>query len=254
MQASGRSVEIVELNAKTGALRVKATAPDHERLGELIEAARTEAKKCLTIECRLLTFPSANMSQFHEELSRKISLVLRPNAIPVALSPFEVSLMLRAAQGSKAGMVLTAPRVTLYNYQQAYVLVTTQTHFVSGHKKVKEREKEVWKPQSEVVDAGISLACHASISADARTIALNVDFQTAAVLETKEVPFEGAPGEGLTIQVPMVDKVQVRRLLALNDGESVIMPVTPAGLKKPSGGVAEKDDVQFIIVKAEILK
>ena len=47
------------------------------------------------------------------------------------LDDFQVSLLLRATQASQYSSTLTAPRLTLFNGQRAFVVVATETAYVS---------------------------------------------------------------------------------------------------------------------------
>lgn len=90
------------------------------------------------------------------------------------LDDFRASLFLRAVQLGQNATTLTAPRLTLFNGQQAYVQVQTQQYYVSDLNPVVGTGSVGYDPTVEPVFSGVSLGVQATVSADRKYVTLTV--------------------------------------------------------------------------------
>ncbi|MDP6152252.1 MAG: hypothetical protein QF785_02660 [Phycisphaeraceae bacterium] len=102
------------------------------------------------------------------------------------LDDFQVNLMIRATQSTKRSISLTAPRITFFNGQRAFVVVARQVTFVSDLEPVSNTGG--FDPTLSIVNAGAVLDVEGTISADRRYVTLTVRPSLASVVNIREIP------------------------------------------------------------------
>ena len=95
------------------------------------------------------------------------------------LDDIEVNLILQATQASRQSMSLTAPRVTFFNGQRAFVIVARQISFVSDLEPIPDAIG--FDPTLSVTNSGVVLDVEGTISADRRYVTLTVRPSLATV-------------------------------------------------------------------------
>jgi general secretion pathway protein D len=177
------------------------------------------------------------------------------------LSDLEAFLLVSAAQGDRRSNVLQAPKVTLFNGQQASVFDQTTTPFVISVIPVVGDFAAAYQPVITVLSEGTSLTVQATISNDRRFVRLTVlpfFSQIGAVNEftfsgskttTKQTSASGSTGggggdstantdnattstDGITIQLPNFSFVTVNTTVSVPDGGTVLL----GGIKRLSEG------------------
>jgi type II secretory pathway component GspD/PulD (secretin) len=150
------------------------------------------------------------------------------------INDLQVDLMLNATQANEKQITLNAPRVTFFNGQRAYVMIATQTAFVSDLEPVPDAIG--FDPTISVVTTGAVLDVEGTISSDRRYVTLTMrpslanlislqDFQigAGAVLEDPDPdadPLISLPG---TIQVPEIQITQVRNTVSVPDRGTLLI-------------------------------
>src|SRR5205085_2297166 len=112
------------------------------------------------------------------------------------LDDFTASLFVRATQAEVNSTQLTAPRVTLFNGQRAFVLVATQRAYVSDLNPIVGQGAVGFDPVISVVQTGVLLDVQATVSADRKYVTLTLRPQLSNLLQL--VPF----GIGGTTIIP----------------------------------------------------
>ena len=90
------------------------------------------------------------------------------------LSDFQASMVVRATQDTTNSSQVTAPRVTLFNGQRAYVLVTRQQAYVSSLTPVVANGIAAFTPRVRTVQSGVVLDVAATVSADRKYVTLTL--------------------------------------------------------------------------------
>jgi general secretion pathway protein D len=188
--------------------------------------------------------------------------------VPVAqfgfaiLSDLEAFLLVQAAQGDRRSNVLQAPKVTLFNGQQASVFDTTQQPFVISVIPVVGDFAAAYQPVITVLSEGTALTVQAVISHDRRFVRLTVlplfssieentkTFQfTGSTTTTKNTSESESTGgstgdssenkddqtttnDGVTVQLPNFSFVSVVTTVSVPDGGTVLL----GGIKRLSEG------------------
>jgi type II secretory pathway component GspD/PulD (secretin) len=159
------------------------------------------------------------------------------------LSDIEVYLFLEAAQQNNRGNVLTAPKVTLFNGQFAFVFSGSIEPFVTALNPVVAAGAVAFDPQIQQFFNGAFLGVQAVISADRRYVRLslfpsfnNITGQKTFTVTGGAGGFGGIGGGGgaataqAEIVVPIISTNFVATTVSVPDGGTVMM----GGLKSKS--------------------
>lgn len=173
------------------------------------------------------------------------------------LSNIETYFLIEASQGDRRSNVLQAPKVTLFNGQQAIVMDTTQSPFVISVIPVVGAFAAAQQPVIVVLNEGTALSVQAVVSSDRRFVRLTlvpffsqitkVDTFTFAGTSTTTTS-SGSTGptdnttarnnatttsaEGTTVQLPSFSFVTVSTTVSVPDGGTVLL----GGVKRLSEG------------------
>ena len=142
------------------------------------------------------------------------------------LNAWQVQLVVTAVRKQKQGNVLTAPRVTCFNTQRAYITVSTRSNFVRSY-------DSDGNPEIGQVNDGIVLEVQPFVSADRRYITLELIPQVNIVGDFQEFEFrreDDAVDEDEedttttdTIQLPVVSTRQVMTTVSVPDGGTLMV-------------------------------
>jgi len=182
------------------------------------------------------------------------------------LDDFQVQLMLRAVQASVNSTILTAPRVTLFNGQRAYVLVSVERAYVSNLTPIVSTGISSFAPTIGIVQSGVILDVQATVSADRKYVTLTMRPQLATLLDLAPFTFQtgttvGAPTGGGTggfgffgsaapsgtIQEPELQITEVKTTVSVPDGGTLLLGgQTLAGETEKEIGVPVLSKIPFL--------
>jgi len=176
------------------------------------------------------------------------------------LSDIETFFFIEAAQGDQRTSVMQAPKVTLFNGQQAFVSDTTQRPFVTSVIPVVGDFAAAHQPVVVVLNEGTSLSVQAVVSPDRRFVRLTLVPFFSRIGQVDTFTFNGrqtsnsgtnvidptdntqtvqdgaeAVHEGTTIQLPTFSYVTVTTTVSVPDGGTVLL----GGVKRLSEGRSE---------------
>lgn len=177
------------------------------------------------------------------------------------LSDIEVFFLLNAAQGDDRTNILQAPKVTLFNGQQAFVSDTSQRPFVISVIPVVGDFAAAQQPVIAVLNEGTSLSVQAVVSSDRRFVRLTMVpfFSTIGDVDTftftgstttntgtnvqdpsnpddTVVDNEQTTTEGTTVQLPTFAFTTVTTTVSVPDGGTVLL----GGIKRLREGRNER--------------
>ena len=156
------------------------------------------------------------------------------------LDSFSVQFLLNATQASQTSTLLTAPRVTLFNGQRAYVLVANQRAYVSNLDAVVGNNSQSFQPEIDVVNSGVVLDVQATVSADRKYVTMTLRPQLAQLLNLFTFNFQSAsavaaPPVGTIggvvstnatsgfVQQPEIQLTEVRTTVSVPDGGTLLL-------------------------------
>lgn len=176
------------------------------------------------------------------------------------LSDIEAFFFINAAQGDRRTNVLQAPKVTLFNGQQATVSDTSQSPFVISVIPVVGDFAAAQQPVIVVLNEGTFMTVQATVSPDRRFVRLTVVPFFSSIGEVNTFTFEGSrttrersqsdgPSDettsreqdvettvsGTTVQLPTFAFVTVTTTVSVPDGGTILL----GGIKRLSEGRSE---------------
>ncbi len=157
-----------------------------------------------------------------------------PNALSLGVSfidDLEVDLLVNATQAHNRSLTLTAPRVTFFNGQRAYVLVARQIAFISDLEPVPDTNS--FDVTTAVVNSGVVLDVEGTVSADRRYVTMTMRPSLATLQEPiDQIRITGASdggdlGGGAVfegfIQLPELEVTQVRSTVSVPDKGTLLL-------------------------------
>jgi general secretion pathway protein D len=175
------------------------------------------------------------------------------------LSDIEAYFLIEAAQGDQRTNILNAPKVTLFNGQQAFVADSVAQPFVIGVIPVVGEFVAAQQPVIVVLNEGTMMTIQAVVSDDRRYVRLTVVPFFTEVGDVQEFTFEGSTSttssssardddddgkneeedesdevvrSGVTVQLPAFQFVTVVTTVSVPDGGTVLL----GGIKRLSEG------------------
>lgn len=112
------------------------------------------------------------------------------------LDDIQVDLLIEATQADRRNVVLTAPRLTLFNGQRSWVTVGTQTAIISALIPIVGDASGAFQPVLTSLTDGVSLDIEAVVSADRRYVCMTVITGVRQIISIEELQFSGAAGGG----------------------------------------------------------
>jgi general secretion pathway protein D len=301
-EAGGNSGSLRELQ---GQLIVTQTPENQRQLVNLLEQLRETRAIQVTVEARFLTisrnfledigvdadfvfnirnngrrtwspvainqdasFTEAPTTGVPGSIASNLDLVSAP-ALGMAvtyLDDFQVNLLLRATQASRNSSIVTAPRVTLFNGQRAYVLVATQRAYISDLNAQVGTGVGIFDPEISTVQSGVLLDVSATVSADRKYVTMTLRPQLAQLLQLAEFTFQvGGGGTGGAnpldpfgnlfntgvptgvVQQPELQITEVRTTVSVPDGGTLLLGgQTIAGEIEVEQGVPILSKIPFL--------
>ena len=179
------------------------------------------------------------------------------------LDDFQVNLLLHATEAAENSVLVTAPRVTLFNGQRAYVLVATQQAYVSNLTASVGTGVSSFTPTISVVESGVELDVQATVSADRKYVTLTLRPQLSTLIGLPSFSFQqGSSGTGATatggtvvgnstptgvIQIPEIQITEVKTTVSVPDGGTLLLGgQTIAGEISEEEGVPILSDIPFL--------
>jgi general secretion pathway protein D len=176
------------------------------------------------------------------------------------LSDIEAFFLIEAAQGDSRTNILNAPKVTLFNGQQAFVADAVSQPFVVGVIPVVGEFAAAQQPVIVVLNEGTMMSIQAVVSDDRRYVRLTVVPFFTQIGDVQEFTFEGSTSttsssssssaedddgkneseeeseeevrSGVTVQLPAFQFVSVVTTVSVPDGGTVLL----GGIKRLSEG------------------
>ena len=125
------------------------------------------------------------------------AVALANPAITIAaqfLDDIQVDLLIEATQADRRSVVLTAPRLTFFNGQRAWVAVATQVAFISALIPITGDAAGAFQPIPGVVSEGAVLDIEGVISADRRYVTMTAIVSLSEIINIREIEVQGAVG------------------------------------------------------------
>ncbi|HQY88616.1 MAG TPA: hypothetical protein PK402_08150, partial [Tepidisphaeraceae bacterium] len=179
--------------------------------------------------------------------------------ISAFLDDFRAQLFIRAVQLGQYASTLTAPRLTLFNGQRAYVVVGTEQAYVSDLTPVVGSGAVGFDPEIDTVGSGVVLDVQATVSADRKYVTLTLRPSLRRLITIRSfVTFVGGnTGNGDNdvdpsaffgvIQQPEVQVTQLQTTVSVPDrGTLLLGGQTLSGTVERESGVPILSKIPFL--------
>jgi hypothetical protein len=228
----------------SGCLVITQTAASQREIAHLLDQLREVKSFQVTVESRFITVGDPGLREAGVKIDNPESK--DPTSFPSSeltfLDEHQVDSILRSAQAPEADRpVVTSPRLTLFNGQQAYVAVTTEREYVSNFKALPTTrpttlaatEPAAFEPEMSVVTTGVMLDLFVTVSADRKWVTFTLHPQISKLQGIDEVPWPGRPaGSNLTVQQPQIGISDLRTTVSIPDKGTLLL----GGLEDPGSG------------------
>jgi general secretion pathway protein D len=142
------------------------------------------------------------------------------------LDDIQLNFLLQATQANASTRSLTAPRLTLFNGQRAYVSIATQQAYVSALTPVVADNVVAYQPTVSYVPTGSVLDVEATISADRRYVTLTIRPQVCTLVKFDDYVIAGTTtgdsGVG-HISLPTVVIQDLETTVSVPDGGTLLL-------------------------------
>jgi bla regulator protein BlaR1 len=138
----------------------------------------------------------------------------------------QVTALLKTAESTAQSSELSAPRLTLFNGQRAWVGFMNETPYVSDLTAVRGKDGKVsYQPVISKVTDGTVLDVQATVSVDRHYVTITVRPQLSSLLELRSEKWKGSlPGEkDLFVQVPMVKASSLATTCSIPNGGTLLL-------------------------------
>jgi hypothetical protein len=259
------NVDGVQARESFGSLVVTAPLRLHEQIATLIDRARAARGRQITVEARILALDARTVDKLPDALRGKLADAAFPFAArAVAPSDDDTAALITAAGAGAGNTTMTAPRVTLFDGQRAYVIVATSRAYVSGYRlsDASTKEKPLVEPIVSVAEAGLWLDARASLdAADAKHIAVELHLTSSQLLSLVPAEWHAPPelkglrdkdgNEPQFVQQPTMDVVKAERLCVAASGQTLLLALRPEpGHAHPGGADRDPPLTRVLLLKA----
>jgi hypothetical protein len=226
---------------RDGQLVIKTSLANHQQIERLMAQLRETRGLQIKVEARFLTSDAA-VQQLAEILGPDHDFAKNP---AVFMTDEQSQTLMRALQKQKDSTTLTAPRITLFNGQRAYVMVASETAYVGDF----TEKNGQYEPVVKTAKSGMVFDCQATASADRKYVTVTLRPHLSRLRELSPVPWPKAP-EGrndLMIQIPMMDTVSYSTTVSIPD-RSWLVTASAGG---PTMGTATNP---LVMVRATLIE
>lgn len=270
----GGTIASISPTPSSSILQITQTPQNHQKIRALLESLRKRWKLQISLETRFIILNDADESKLPVAIKQRLAAVdgagwYRADQI---LSTKEVNAMVRAVDTSKSTIMETSPRTTVFNGQNAVIVVQAQQAYVSGMTAIADPNKKgtmKYVPiTSNATGNGITEKLVALADSNHGSVFVDLHFQSVRLLALLPSHWAVAPANvNAIIQQPAISVTTVDRAVAIPDGGTVLLggvmevrPVTPAirstAIDRKIATLAEQDSHRhaYLLVKATILR
>ena len=229
---------IQELN---GQLIIAQTQENHRGIIQLFQQLRETRSIQILTTTHFVVFDPSVLPQDDPDWAAVRSLnqtasaggTTKPKAIlnVPCLTAGQTAALLSIIEKQKDAAIRSAPRLTTFNGQRAYVLVQTQRAYVADLKIIRDEHGKTmsYEPVVDVASSGLTVDIQTTASADRKYITMSIRPKMAKLLKMHTLPFSRIPADhpaGLekpTVQQPEMLATEVRMTASVPDGQTLIV-------------------------------
>ncbi|MDH3584266.1 MAG: hypothetical protein OER86_08625, partial [Phycisphaerae bacterium] len=189
------------------------------------------AQDSLGIASRPNTGVAGSFGELGADITGGAAQSLTSNLAGTFLNDVQVTLLIRATQANRRTVNVSAPRLTFFNGQRAYVMIATQLAYVSDLDPIVGTRAAAFDPVISVVSSGVILDVEGTVSADRRYVTLSARPSLARILRLR----------GILVVGPAVDP-----------GDDDVDPDAPADIPDVSRGLIEAPELELTTIRTTV--
>jgi len=146
------------------------------------------------------------------------------------LDTLQLDYYMQAMEGSDQSILMSAPRITVFNGQRAYITVITQRNLVTDIDVSVAESAVAYDPTVDTIDTGVVFDVRPIVSADRRYVQMDLRPSRSELIGVTPfnigfVVIPGMPGavQQLTIQLPVTETTEVRTTVSVPDGGTLMV-------------------------------
>lgn len=238
-----------------GQFIVTATPGIQREVEQLLSQLRETRRVQITIETRFIAIDDAKLADLKGEMAGLFRGDLRPDPDdkPAAgsttfLTDAQYQSLMRIANDHKT--IVTAPRITLFNGQRAYVLVQSQRAYVKSLEISKDASGKIsYSPDIDVVSSGVVFDASATATADRKHVTMVLRPRLSTLVALRDVPFPNSPpGENLSVQQPDVQISELRTVASVPVGKTLLLRGLRGSMNLGTEGDTQASAVRDVLV------
>ena len=269
-----------------GQFIVTQTPQNHVDVMKLLDMLRHTRGVQIAVEARFITVDDAVLKALPADLHAAVEGEIRAARDPVpvktaregearaepradqpktrsetlVLNPKQVDQLLAAVQASRDSTIISAPRLTLFNGQSAYVFTSTQRAYAADYITIQEKDGSTrYEPQIATAQAGVLLWARATAGADRTFATVSVRPRLTQLAGVDKVPWDRSPPDmKLTVERPKILASELATTASIPDGQTLLLGglkahVTPDGKLVDEGAAGDPAVPVILLVKPKLI-
>lgn len=241
------------------------TAPDsvQQQVKSFLDQLRRQRSLKVTVEAY---FIQPDVDLMPADLRKQLKRLLPQGfeASPAFLTGVEAGEIVKAVKAAPESTILTAPRITLFSGQRAYVMVATEQAYVSDIDVLQANDgSTAYDPQIGINTSGLLLDVQATASADRESVILHLRPQLRRLLKMQTVTIDPktklTSGEGVAVQVPLAESQAMNTTTSIPNGKVAVFSGFGSRAAIKEDDDADADTTQpyrpvYLLLKATIIE
>lgn len=252
---------------------INQTADVHEQIAELLNALRRLQDLEVSVEMRMLSVSAEMAKQLKREfgiecgVGRKTEQTAAGPQV-VYLDDKRVKKLMESLQRNPKTNIMQAPKVTLFNGQQASIQIQDFQYFLTDVEVVENKGQLKVVPKNRAVPLGISFGVQATAAEDHRSVRVGLDMEMTR-LASASVPLfpvktmvrpvseDGKEGEPVPfvqfIQQPSFNRWRVKHTVNVQDSQTAVLSGWKMRQEPEKAGQQPEDIYLLVAVTPQIM-
>ncbi len=250
---TGHIGSIRELN---GQLIITQSPANHERIWQFLQSLRGQRSVQITVQAQFIQSPPVEKALQDLRPAEHAWSNIGGQAFDLwlgFLDEDQVQRLIQLTQSDQHSTIVTAPRLTLFNGQRAYVLVSRSTAYVSD---LKPKTNGDFEPIIATADSGILFDCQANVTGpDHRNVTLALRPRETTLLDMTAVRWPAAPAgrDDLKVQIPHLRTAALDTTITMPDRKCAVYRIRRRYDPAPTTHPAIANDTVLMFIRPQVI-
>jgi len=239
-----------------GQLIIEQTSSNHEAIQQFIQSLRSKRAIQVTIEARFLRGGDDELETWMTQRKGEWAQTGDAAMWSRPLRDDESQELIGVRQKIPTASMITAPRITVFDGQRAYVLVATSRAFVKDlHPSASTTQPTMpgYDPEIGVVQSGVLLDVQAAVSNDHRNVTLTLKPQLNSLVDMTSEPWPNRPADrtDLIVQIPHTRSAVLDTTLTVANGQTLLFRLNER--ERPSPTTHPTEANLYLLVRPQVI-